>query len=63
MRRLAEACTREKIGTGQQWVSWIGIDDLLDIYYRAWWTPLSRTCLTLRMPFIGAGRTVQPGRA
>ena len=23
----------------------------------------ARTCLTLRMPFIGAGRTVQPGRA
>jgi uncharacterized protein (TIGR01777 family) len=24
-----------RLGSGQQWTSWIGIDDLLDIYYRA----------------------------
>lgn len=24
-----------RLGDGQQWLSWIGIDDLLDIYYRA----------------------------
>ena len=25
------------IGKGQNWLSWIGIDDLIDIYYRAMW--------------------------
>ena len=24
-----------RLGTGRQWLSWVGIDDLLDIYYRA----------------------------
>ena len=24
-----------RLGSGQQWLSWVGIDDLLDIYYRA----------------------------
>jgi uncharacterized protein (TIGR01777 family) len=26
-----------RLGTGQQWLSWIGLDDLLDVYYRALW--------------------------
>ncbi|TLF73590.1 TIGR01777 family oxidoreductase [Nocardia cyriacigeorgica] len=26
-----------RIGDGRQWMSWIGIDDLLDIYHRALW--------------------------
>ena len=26
-----------RLGSGKQWLSWIGIDDLLDIYYRALW--------------------------
>ncbi|MBV8777420.1 MAG: DUF1731 domain-containing protein, partial [Alphaproteobacteria bacterium] len=25
------------IGDGRQWLSWIGIDDLLDVYHRALW--------------------------
>jgi uncharacterized protein (TIGR01777 family) len=24
-----------RVGDGQQWLSWIGLDDLLDVYYRA----------------------------
>jgi uncharacterized protein len=32
---LAEAGANGRLGTGRQWVSWIGIDDLTDIYYRA----------------------------
>ena len=24
-----------RLGTGEQWMSWIGIDDLVDVYYRA----------------------------
>jgi uncharacterized protein (TIGR01777 family) len=32
---LAEVGAGGRLGNGRQWVSWIGIDDLTDIYYRA----------------------------
>jgi uncharacterized protein len=32
---LAEAGAAGRLANGQQWLSWIGIDDLADIYYRA----------------------------
>ena len=35
MRPLFSAGLGGRLGSGEQWLSWIGIDDLLDIYYRA----------------------------
>jgi uncharacterized protein (TIGR01777 family) len=32
---LAEVGAGGRLGAGHQWVSWIGIDDLTDVYYRA----------------------------
>ena len=37
MRPLFSAGLGGRLGDGQQWLSWIGIDDLLDIYHRALW--------------------------
>ncbi|WP_197374688.1 TIGR01777 family oxidoreductase [Mycolicibacterium baixiangningiae] len=37
MRPLFTAGLGGRLGTGRQWVSWIGLDDLLDVYYRALW--------------------------
>ena len=33
--RLDAAGLGGRLGSGKQWLSWIGIDDLLDVYYRA----------------------------
>jgi len=35
MRPLFAAGLGGRLGSGKQWLSWIGIDDMLDIYYRA----------------------------
>ncbi len=35
MRPLFAAGLGGRLGDGQQWLSWIGIDDLLDVYHRA----------------------------
>jgi uncharacterized protein (TIGR01777 family) len=35
LRPLFAAGLGGRLGSGEQWLSWIGIDDLLDIYYRA----------------------------
>ncbi|MDP7736005.1 TIGR01777 family oxidoreductase [Mycobacterium paragordonae] len=37
MRPLFSAGLGGRLGNGRQWFSWIGIDDLVDIYHRAWW--------------------------
>jgi uncharacterized protein (TIGR01777 family) len=37
MRPLFSAGLGGRLGDGQQWQSWIGIDDLLDVYHRALW--------------------------
>jgi uncharacterized protein (TIGR01777 family) len=35
LRPLFSAGVGGRLGSGRQWLSWIGIDDLIDIYYRA----------------------------
>ena len=35
LRPLFAAGLGGRLGSGQQWLSWIGMDDLIDIYYRA----------------------------
>src|SRR5689334_6790099 len=35
LRPLFLAGLGGRLGSGRQWLSWIGIDDLLDVYYRA----------------------------
>jgi NAD dependent epimerase/dehydratase family enzyme len=37
MRPLFAAGLGGRLGSGRQWLSWIGIDDLIDVYYRALW--------------------------
>lgn len=37
LRPLFRAGLGGRMGDGGQWLSWIGIDDLVDIYYRALW--------------------------
>lgn len=37
MRPLFSAGLGGQLGDGRQWLSWIGIDDLVDVYHRALW--------------------------
>jgi uncharacterized protein (TIGR01777 family) len=37
MRPLFSAGLGGRLGDGHQWLSWIGIDDLIDVYHRALW--------------------------
>jgi len=37
MRRLFGAGLGGRLGDGRQWMSWIGIDDLVGVYHRALW--------------------------
>jgi uncharacterized protein (TIGR01777 family) len=37
LRPLFDAGLGGRVGDGKQWLSWIGIDDLVDIYHRSLW--------------------------
>src|SRR6202012_2050777 len=37
MRPLFSAGLGGRLGSGRQWLPWIGIDDLIDVYYHALW--------------------------
>lgn len=37
MRPLFSAGLGGRLGDGRQWLSWVGIDDLVDVYHRALW--------------------------
>jgi uncharacterized protein (TIGR01777 family) len=37
LRPLFAAGLGGRVGSGQQWLSWVGIDDLIDIYHRGLW--------------------------
>jgi uncharacterized protein len=37
MRPLFSAGLGGRLGDGRQWLSWIGVDDLVDVYHRALW--------------------------
>ncbi len=71
LRPLFLAGLGGRMGSGRQWLSWIGLDDLLDVYYRALYdTPADRpgqrgrACAgAQRRLHEGAGRGAAPARA
>ncbi len=51
LRPLFAAGLGGRLGSGRQWLSWIGIDDLLDVYYRAIYDePAGRSAQRRRSP-------------
>ena len=61
MRPLFAAGLGGRLGSGRQWLSWIGLDDLLDVYYRAHLRRAAHRSGQRRVAEPGAQRRVHQG--
>ena len=67
MRPLFAAGLGGRLGDGEQWLSWIGLDDLLDVYHRALYDTRLTGAVNAVAPAAGAQRrlhqSTRPGAA
>ena len=61
MRPLFAAGLGGRLGSGRQWLSWIGLDDLIDVYYRALYDARLSGPVNAVAPGTGAQRRLHQG--